>query len=347
MRIIFVLALLALAVALPAGGFDLGNRAPTKPTGSQQAPPPDPEIIRQGGDTLLDAILIPGTPYDVTGTTVGYTDDYDEACPYSNSTSPDVVYRFTPSNANVFDFDLWGSSYDTKIYIYRENMTLVACNDDYYSDYVSKIEAVPLERGVKYFVVIDGYGGEAGDYRLQVWEYCPCEISCNQTNTQDENEPPLVDGYVDQFNGGCNSEEYGTPFQTIGNANFCGVSGWYLDGGVESRDTDWFRLYVPPDGYVEITGDAEMETFMFELAPQDCDEVAVVQSVTIGPCAEATMIIPGEVGNEVWFWVGSTTFTNPGGGDDEYIYFLRTNLLWHQPVATEFRDWTSVKSLFR
>ena len=40
--------------------------------------------------TVIDAL-----PYVMMGTTVGYTDDYDEECPYTGSTSPDVVYSFT------------------------------------------------------------------------------------------------------------------------------------------------------------------------------------------------------------------------------------------------------------
>ena len=50
-----------------------------------------PDRSRQGGDTVGDAMVIDELPYYNTGTTEGYTDDYDEECPYSGSTSPDVV----------------------------------------------------------------------------------------------------------------------------------------------------------------------------------------------------------------------------------------------------------------
>ena len=33
------------------------------------------------GDTVLDATIIPGIPFEDTGTTTGFNDDYDEACP--------------------------------------------------------------------------------------------------------------------------------------------------------------------------------------------------------------------------------------------------------------------------
>ena len=66
--------------------------AATKPVTHTTPPPPDPDLLRQGGDTIETAIPIDpwGGPY--LGTTTGYTDDYDEACPYEGSTSPDVVY---------------------------------------------------------------------------------------------------------------------------------------------------------------------------------------------------------------------------------------------------------------
>jgi len=35
----------------------------------------------QGGDNIATATEIPSLPIVVTGTTVGYNDDYDEACP--------------------------------------------------------------------------------------------------------------------------------------------------------------------------------------------------------------------------------------------------------------------------
>ena len=88
---------------------------------------------KQGGDNCGSATVIPGLPYADNGTTVGYTNDYDEVCPYSGSTSPDVVYSFAPATNKVVNIDLWGSSYDTKLYVYQgtcDNAHLVACNDD-------------------------------------------------------------------------------------------------------------------------------------------------------------------------------------------------------------------------
>ncbi|SVC06178.1 uncharacterized protein METZ01_LOCUS259032, partial [marine metagenome] len=44
-----------------------------------------PDQTRQGGDTVDDAVVINSVPYSDAGTTSGYTNDYDEECPYVGS----------------------------------------------------------------------------------------------------------------------------------------------------------------------------------------------------------------------------------------------------------------------
>ncbi|MEZ4389016.1 MAG: hypothetical protein R3D98_15830 [Candidatus Krumholzibacteriia bacterium] len=340
MRMITIVVGVALCCAAPAVGYDLGNRAPEKPVAGHGAPLPDPEVIRQGGDTIADAVLLTWPVVGVTGTTVGYTNDYDEACPYTDSTAPDVVYKFTPERDIVVDIDMLGSAYDTKIYVYDSDFQLIACNDDFYPDYVSKIEHLPVSGAAKYYLVIDGYGEEAGDYVLTITEFEPCVVDCPAGAPQ-EGEPPLVDGYVDNYNGGCNTEG-STPFGSIDWGIFCGTSGWYISpNGIPSRDTDWYVVTIPSSGFFHVIGDAEYPTYMFELAPQDCASVAVIQSTVIGPCFEGTMTIHGAAGSTAWFWIGPTTFDGAG----EYTYVLYSNL-WGLPVRTEPHTWSTVKQLF-
>jgi hypothetical protein len=180
MRIVLALALvLALVMAACAGAslaVDLGARQPAKPAAAAIGSIPDP--ARQGGDTIADATLIPAIPFSDTGTTTGYNDDYDEICPFAGSTSPDVVYAYTPAADLSLTVDMDGSAYDTKIYVYDQDLNLVACNDDYYPDYVSLLENEPLEGGVTYYLDIDGWGGDHGDYVLNVIEYVPCVLEC-------------------------------------------------------------------------------------------------------------------------------------------------------------------------
>ncbi len=342
MRATLISMLVLLAAAATAS--DLGHLAPTKPPTHHTPPPPDAEVIRQGGDTFADAPLIDGWVVGLTGTTAGYTDDYDEACPYSGSTSPDVVYRYQTAHETYMDIDLNGSTYDTKVYVYDAQFELVACNDDYYPDYVSKLEMVHFEADTKYYIVIDGYGGDSGDYVLSVFVIPPCELDPPTGYLTIENEPPLVDGYQDAYNGGCNSPEFGNPFQHWFVGSFHGVSGWYVSAFGTARDTDWFEVPVSIDTPFYVHADAEQPTYLFQLAPLDCGEVEVVQQIEIGPCASGMMTIDAEPNTEVWLWVGPTTYTGPV---NEYAYWLYRDWWDAVPVRTEARSWSVIKGLFR
>jgi len=335
MRNLLVCALM-LALVGSAMAIDLGNERPAKP--AINAPENVPAGVRQGGDTILDAVLVT-LPYNASGTTAGYTNDYAEVCPYSGSTSPDVVYTFTPATSDPLNVDLGGSAYDTKVYMYDSGLNLVACNDDFYSDYTSKLENVAVVAGEQYFVIVDGYGGYSGSYVIAITGFVPCILEC-PAGAAIEGEPTIVDGYVDNYNGGCNTAP-AYPFQAIASAIFCGKTGYYLSAeGGSSRDTDWFTMIMPAGGVLEITGDAEEASYMFELGPQDCGSVGVLQNVTVGPCTPNTITITGTAGSTVWFWFGPTTFQS--GTTYEYDYVLNTNLI----VPVENHSWTGVKSLF-
>ena len=160
--------------------------------------PADYSSPRQGGDTDVDATVIDALPYLMMGTTVGYTDDYDEECPYTGSTSPDVVYSFTSTVDTAITVNTCGegSLYDTKLYVYEGAMgtlatTLtgdVACNDDFcqnsVQNWLSLIEGVVINANTTYYIVVDGYGGESGDYELSV------------EGVEPPPPPPAVSGYV-------------------------------------------------------------------------------------------------------------------------------------------------------
>ena len=223
-------------------------------------------------------------------------------------------------------------------------------NDDSYPDDVSLPENLPLVGGATYFVVIDGYGGDHGDYVISIVEFVPCVLECPPEGLP-EGEPPIEDGYADDYNGGCNVPEYDNPFQHLyGDADgilvFCGVAGWYLMNDQTWRDTDWFVLHAGPTGSVEVTGDAELPTYLFEL-PHDCNVASVIQSIEIGDCAPNSMVMSYSPDGIIWLWAGSTTFAAPGPGwGHEYDYVLWFSGLAPQPVATETATWTAVKSLF-
>jgi len=349
----FIVILMIMAVSGTAVAQDLGNtrELPVKDSLIAKYTPP-PAGARQGGDTIFTPFPIPSLPYSVSGTTAGYADDYDEVCSYPGSTSPDVVYSFVPDSDVTIRVDLCGSSYDTKTYIYDGALDLVACNDDYYFDevcgnYVSAIDAAILEGGITYYIVVDGYGGDFGDYEMEVTELIPidpCILVCPPLGVA-EGEPTLVDEYEDSYNGGCNSPAFGNPFQLIegqgvGEVLFCGKSGWYNVNSVEARDTDWFIVRAGPMGIIEISIDAELEVVLFEMGPQDCPVVGVLQEGIAGPCNPWTMVLEYAPGDSVWIWVGPTAFIPPAGfleHEFDYEMFI-SGIMVEVPTGTVVVD---------
>ena len=135
------------------------------------------------------------------------------------------------------NIDLCESLYDTRTWVYDFEAGFgfgnpYACTADAgcgYSGYQSRISRMPAVAGHTYYIIVDGYGGDCGEYVLLVEEYIPCFMEC-PAGVQLEGEPPLLDGYWDTHNGGCNSPpDY--PFQYLlahdGEFAMCGNAGNY------------------------------------------------------------------------------------------------------------------------
>jgi hypothetical protein len=359
-----LMIVMLLSWAATSTAQDFGARAPVKTPGTNPENVPNPAL--QGGDTIASARLIPSVPYNDSGTTAGYTNDYDEVCPYADSTSPDVVYKYVSPIAQSVAIDLCNSAFDTKLYVYDAGLHLIRCNDDFYFAapcfvYASKIENVALAAGQTYYIVVDGYGTASGAYALSIDEYQPCALACPETYCV-EAEPPLVDNYVDTYNGGCNTPGY--PFLRVEGSNgypwplgaqiVCGVSGWYMSNGASTRDTDWFTLPANYDGTIEVVADAEYASYIFELTGTCAGGVTVAQQATAGPCNETTMTITGGHNATHWFWVGPTVYSSPDGTTTyDYVVWFQglaqphhsAPCLW--PVAVETMTWGEVKALYR
>ena len=138
---------------------------------------------RQGGDTFADAVAIT-FPYNGSGTTVGYENDYG---PFDDNTnilcdpnsSPswglasDVVYKLTLTESMNIVVNLDGSNYDTALGVYdSSNTALVLANDDY-NNLQSYVQC-DLPPGT-YYIVVDGYMSDEGNYEIAVYEHFPPE----------------------------------------------------------------------------------------------------------------------------------------------------------------------------
>jgi len=198
-----LLTVLAMAVgaiaATPSGEFTVSKitaekqvlQADAVKTEIYTKPAAEPVYFgeKQGGEDIANAVVIPDLGQDATaqmlGTTAGYVDDYDEACPDA-ANSPDVVYSYTPVLEQNVDLLLCFSSYKTKLYIYEGSYTPgdpFACNQ-YGDPYCEPMGDFPrsalvnlyFAAGVTYYIVIDGWQGESGEYQLDIETRTPVTL---------------------------------------------------------------------------------------------------------------------------------------------------------------------------
>jgi len=306
---------IALALALALAAQAVGAAAPTAEAPKKPDPGAVPPVGHfQGGDTFETAVVIPELPYYTTGTTAGYTDDYDEACPYTGSTSPDVVYRWTAYYTSYVEIHTCESAYDTKIYVYENEYTpgeYYACNDDSPDcpgpPYRSWIPPIAMAEGNTYYIVIDGYGGDFGDYQLTVEGisiHDLCDVICPPGGF-DENEPVCFDGYEDETNGGCSALAWSYPGL---NTVICGTSGNYNDNSY--RDMDWYEVTLTEATAVEWCICAEFPARLWILDGRDgCAGMYTMITDTGAPevwCCVTLELEPGTY----WFiasvdgWIG-------------------------------------------
>ncbi|MBD3232801.1 MAG: T9SS type A sorting domain-containing protein [candidate division Zixibacteria bacterium] len=138
------------------------------------------------GDIIEDPFVIAQLPFADFGNTCEFMNNYDEQCPFGGTLAQDVVYAYSTTYDMTAVISLCsGSDYDTKVYVYENLYTpgnYYACNDDHcstpnYPDpYVSKLENIFLTGGNTYFIVVDGYGEECGNYTLDIFEMLCCDV---------------------------------------------------------------------------------------------------------------------------------------------------------------------------
>jgi hypothetical protein len=272
------------------------------------------ECVQLPGDVCATALVVPSLPYNATGFSCDYNNDYEEVCPYS-STSPDLVYSYSPATDQAIDIILCNSLYDTKVFVYEDvcqSGTYVGCNDDACGSdgYKSAIYALSVYAGHTYYIVVDGYGGDCGDYDLLIREAVPCVVTC-PPNGIPENEPTCYDDYEDVSNGGCNSVP--PVFNQTVNCKdtICGTSGTYLYYGGQYRETDWFPIQVS-EGTLTFTCVAEfpLQILLIDPGPGDCSagSYTVVTYATGAACDTVTLSYY-VTGGTWWLWVGPSVFT--------------------------------------
>jgi hypothetical protein len=242
--------------------------------------------VREGGEVVDEAFLISALPFSGTGNTSDNIDDYNEACPYEGN-GPDVVYAYTPVEDSAIDIDLCDSWYFAKLYVYENAVTPGApytCADFSHCQHfwnMSDLHGIDVFAGNTYYIIVDGYDGDYGDYTLHVSEVPPppppCELGCPAGGV-DEGEPPLEYNYIDTFNGGCWTPPY--VFQVIDYPELCARSGWYACGIGTCPDYDFFTVMADGGGYISVTVFSEYDMQMCLWFPTGCDSPSLVASAT-------------------------------------------------------------------
>jgi hypothetical protein len=323
-----------------AGDADLGTKRTPEPKGYGEAAQPS---IQVGGDNFGNATVIPALPYVDGGNTCAFADDYVPPCVPQNS--PDVVYAFRPTKDMCVDISLCNSGYDTEIVVYANDpSTVVACQDDSPDcGLESHLTNVPLVAGTTYYILVDGYGGACGTYLLEMME-CPPPPVCDPCppGAIAENEPVCGPGYVDNFNGGCNSVPVVTSILTCEpEITVCGTYGTY-DAG--TRDTDWyeFTINAPTTITASVTGQGLTGTAV-AIIDANCPPVLFDGDfVTDAQCAVSS--VSAAVGPGTYrVFVASFFDGTPCGA----TYVLNLSGLTCPPVPANTTSWGKVKNIYR
>jgi hypothetical protein len=113
-----------------------------------------------------DADIGSMVPQTLTGTTVNAGDDVQSPC--GQATGSDISYQFTAPAASTYHFDTFGSSFDTILHVHDGGCggASLGCNDDTMG--LQSSLSIPLVAGQTVVVVVDGFGGAAGNFTLHI-----------------------------------------------------------------------------------------------------------------------------------------------------------------------------------
>jgi hypothetical protein len=160
-----------------------------------------------------------------------------------------------------------------------------------------------------------------------------CVVTCPETATP-EGEPICSDGYVDTYNGGCNSVPEVYQDITCG-ATICGHSGTFVTDARNQRDTDWYRLVLTQQDSIAWKVVAEFPATVYILGPggqTGCDTINVFASASGAPCdtiIARSCLDPGTY----WLFVGPSSFTGVACGA---TYFAQLTCAPCTPCVTDF-----------
>ncbi len=354
--VIVLLASLAAAAASAASGESY--RLPLSPkTSSSQAPAPSVPAAtadKAGGETFETAVVVTALPFTDTGNTCAAVDDYELMCG-SYSSAPDLVYAFTPVTDIVLIVDLCESGYDTRIGVYEDfySGALYDCNEDAcgVDGYRSYLET-HVAPGHTYYIVIDGWNTDCGEYVLTMDEdvYVPCLDPC-PAGAQDEGEGAVPAAYIDSYNSGCDR-----PYDAFtqvelpmsGSAAVCGLAGcFWVQDNMYWYDTDWYELTATSDVLgISLAGEGYMYAYLYEPDP-DCSNMIAIGTMNAEPCLLTEDAFSVTAGHTYYLkvhfeWYPGMYWPMVWSPAEYHVIFSSFDV-----VGEETTTWGGVKAMFR
>ena len=193
-----------------------------------------------------------------------------------------AYFTFTPATSDIFQISTCNiAPFDTRLAVMNTCVPtdgVLACNDDgpnTCANFSSRIDAVALEAGVTYYIVIGGYSAaDSGSGQVDISVFVPCELP---TATAAE-----VELCGEDTNGGCNNAAGGSPSEPIAVGDTIAGEFWASGG---TRDTDWYLLTLTEGTEVTLTLHSSLECFA---AFVDTSCGGIMGTITAGTCPETT-----------------------------------------------------------
>ena len=212
---------------------------------------------------------------------------------------------------------------------------------------MSRLTDVFLPTGATVYVVVDGYGDDAGDYTLTVDLATPCPLAC-PPGALPEGEPAFQSDVPDTYNCGCDCE--GVPaFQEItgdrnGEALYCLHSGWR---GWYAADSDWLLVTVGEGGIVNLDLETPFAVYVVVKSGPDCAHATILHLFLTDECDTLTYGIEELVGTRLMIQIRPyAAYPTAGVVPQEFeISVALSGLARTEP--TESVSWGSVKGLYR
>ena len=154
------------------------------------------------------------------------------------------------------------------------------------------------------------------------WATCtappePCVVNCPLGGIP-EGEPDCYVGYVDHYNGGCNSTPF--VFQPIASGDtICGTSGVFGN----YRDTDWYTIDVTTNCDLSWSGKAEFGLLLFIIGAGsgNCTDYSILTYGIADPCSTLTLTYAATPGT-YYLWIGPSAWDANWACPSDYVAWV-------------------------